>query len=422
MIKIEDYKEPQHDLPTEKFLNPSKVYLPLSQHTGKPSTPAVKVGDMVEEGQVIATQTALICASIHSPCQGPILRIENYYHPNLKRAESIFIENSGVEKEYKLRKEIDNLVKDQLLEIVKNSGIVGLGGAAFPTHVKLTPPKKIDTLIINGCECEPYLACDYRLMVENTEEIFKGVEIISKIIEPKNVIFAVEDNKPDAIKNINLLINAHKYIKLRVIKTNYPQGGEKQLIYAVTKRKVPGGKLPFDVGCLVHNVATIFAIYESVYWGKPLIERLVSFAGDALTTPKNIWVKIGTTLQELFDNKILQFKGEPKKIICGGPMMGVALDSLNYPILKGTGGFLFLNEPVSELEEQSCIRCARCVDACPMNLLPLEYPKRIKKEEYNSLNDFNINDCIECGCCAYECPAKIPLVHYIKIGKRYLPK
>jgi len=301
-----------------------------------------------------------------------------------------------------------------------------MGGAAFPTQVKLSPPKEIDTLIINGCECEPYLATDYRLMVENLEEIFKGIEIICRLIKPKQVIIAIEDNKPLAIKKSNRFVSVRKFAlpeaKVIVLKSSYPQGSEKQLIQSTTKRKVPPRGLPLDVGCLVHNVATCFAIYEAIYLGKPLIERLVSFCGDALVEPKNIWLKIGTTLKELFDQKILEFKTPPEKIISGGPMMGISLDSLDYPILKGTGGFLFLKDLKNIGEESPCIRCARCIDVCPMNLMPLEYAKRVRIEEYNNLDQLNIVDCIECGNCAYTCPGKIPIVHYVKIGKKYAPK
>ncbi|MCK5494124.1 MAG: RnfABCDGE type electron transport complex subunit C, partial [Candidatus Omnitrophica bacterium] len=270
------------------------------------------------------------------------------------------------------------------------------------------------------------LSTDHRLMIENLKEIFIGIEIIAKLIKPKRIVFALEENKTEEKKQINFYINTRKFklpkTELIILKTAYPQGGEKQLIYAVTKQKVPGGKLPLDIGCLVHNVATCFAIYEAVYLNKPLIERLVSFCGDSLVKPKNIWIKIGTTLQELFDQKILEFKNEPKKIISGGPMMGITLNNLDYPILKGNGGFLFLRDHVTEIKESECIRCARCIDVCPMDLLPQEYVKRVKNEEYDNLLDLNINDCIECGCCAYICPAQIPIVHYIKTGKVYVPK
>ena len=425
MIHVKEYKEPQHNLKSEKFFTPKKLYLPLSQHTGKPSLVCIKPGEIVEEGQKIAKEAGFISASLHAPTKGKILNIDIWHHPNLKKQECIIMQCEDEQKNYTPRKDIASLSKKEILEIIKDSGIVGMGGAAFPTQVKLNPPKPIDTLIINGCECEPYLAADYRLMVENLSQVFNGVEIICKLIEPKQVIFAVEQNKPDAIKGINRYINTKKVKlpnpKLIILKSTYPQGGEKQLIHSTSRRKVPPGKLPFDVGCLVHNVGTCFAIYDAIYLTKPLIERLVSFCGDALKEPKNIWVKIGTPLQALFDEKILQFKDEPKKIICGGPMMGLALDNLEYPILKGTGGFLFLKDLVEEIIETPCLRCARCVDACPMNLLPLEYVKRVKKEEYKALLDFNIGACMDCGCCTYECPAKIPIGHYIKVGKDYVP-
>lgn len=423
MIKIEEHKQPQAGLATEGFLNPKRLYLPLSQHTGRPSLPCVNIADIVEEADLLAKEDGFISVRLHSPKRGKILNITEGCHPSLKRAKCIILECQAQEKEYSYRKNVESLDKEELREIIKNSGIVGLGGAAFPTHVKLNPPKKINTLIINGCECEPYLACDYRLMIENLREIFKGIEIICKIIEPDEVIFALEDNKTEVVKKLNLLISTKRVnlpkTKSAILKTAYPQGAEKQLIYSVTRRKVPSGRLPFDVGCLVCNVATAFAVYEAVYLNKPLIERLVSFAGDAIATPKNIRVKIGTTLKELFDAGHLKFKHEPRKIICGGPMMGVALDGLDYPILKGTGGFLFLSKNLDIAEEDPCIKCARCVDSCPMNLLPLELARRIKKEEFAALDDFSIADCIECGCCNYVCPAKIPLVHYIKVGKKY---
>ena len=423
MIHVKEHKEPQHNLQSEKYLNPKKLYLPLTQHTGKPSVTCVEIGEMVKEAQVIGKENGFISACLHAPKKGKVLSLDQWYHPILKKQDSILLQCESQSKQYSPRKNIEKLTKEELLEIIKNSGIVGMGGAAFPTHVKLNPPKKIETLIINGCECEPYLATDYRLMVENLKEIFKGIEIISKLIEPEEVIFAIEKNKIAVLKELNRLIATKKFKlpkpSVMVLKSTYPQGGEKQLIYSTKRKKVPSTKLPFDVGCLVQNVATCFAIYEAVYFNKPLIERLVSFCGDALASPKNIWVKIGTTIKELVDEKILELKSEPKKIIFGGPMTGVGLDNLEYPILKATGGVLFLSNVVEKVPEAPCISCARCVDTCPMDLLPLEYVKRVKKDEFESLDDFNIKDCIECGCCAYACPAKIPIMHYIKTGKAY---
>ncbi len=426
MIRLKECKEPQHHLASQSYLMPKKLYLPLSQHTGAPATPCVQPRSEVKEADLIGQAQGFISSQLHAPAKAKVLGVDYWSHPLHKRAMCISLQCDPSRKDYLLRENINFLNKEALIEIIRKCGIVGMGGAAFPTHVKLKPPKTIDTLIVNGAECEPYLATDYRLMLENLEGVFKGMEIVCNIIEPKRVIFAIEENKPEAIKAVNLFISTKRFrlpdLSLSVLKSMYPQGGEKQQIYSVTRRRVGPGKLPFDVGCLVHNVATFFAIYEAVYYDKPLIERMVSFCGDALVEPKNLWVKIGTTLKELFDEKILEFKHEPEKIIAGGPMMGLALDSLQYPILKGTGGFLFLRKSDDELLETSCIRCARCVDVCPMSLLPLEYVKRVKRQEYAALGDFAISDCMECGCCSYTCPAQIPIVHYIKIGKNYAPK
>ena len=423
MIKVEEKKIPQHDLKTEKFLSPKKLYLPLRQHIGAASKEIVKEKEEVEEAQVLADLGGKVSSYLHSPKKGKVISIDYFNHPSLGRERAIIIECQDEEKKYFERKNVAQLSKKDLLNIIKEAGIVGMGGAGFPTYVKLNPPKKIDTLIINGCECEPYLAADYRLMVENMEGIFKGIEIIAKIIEPKRVFFCVENNKPEAIKKINSILALKKYhlplTQLIVLKSAYPQGGEKQLIYKVTKRKVPPQSLPFDVGCLVHNVATCFSIYEAVYFSKPLIEKIVTFAGDALESSKNLWVKIGTLVSELFERGILKFKKDPKKVIFGGPMMGIALKNLDYPILKTTGGVLFLSDEVDFEEERRCLHCARCVDVCPMGLVPLEFVKYVKNKEYARLNDIFIKDCIECGMCSFVCPAKIPIVHYIKIGKLY---
>ncbi|MDD4955211.1 MAG: electron transport complex subunit RsxC [Candidatus Omnitrophica bacterium] len=427
MLKVTKSEEPKHNLPCEKFLTPRKLYLPLSQHTGKPSKICVNLQDTVERGQAIAVEDGFISSRLHAPEKAKIIDICEWYHPVLKKAKCIVMEPIE-EQEHKFtpREKVNNLDKEALLKIITDNGIVGMGGAAFPTHVKLSPPKKIETLIINGCECEPYLNSDSRLMTEKLDEIFKGVEVICRIIEPKEVIFAVEDNKTEAIKKLHLVFSIKKYklpnLTLKILKTAYPQGGEKQLIYFLKNRKVPAGGLPLDVGCLVHNVATCFAIYEAVYFDKPLIERLVTFAGDALAQPKNIWVKIGTPIYELFDKGILRFKNEPRKIICGGPMMGIALDNLNYPVLKGTGGFLFLSENYSLGEEGPCIRCGSCVRECPMSLMPTLIDLAARNENWQLAAIYGSADCIECGICSYVCPTRRWLVQSIKQAKIKTPK
>lgn len=421
MLKLEEHKQPRHKLKTERFLNPKKLYLPLSQHTGKPSLPCVKAGDTIEEGQVIASEEGHISARLHSPKKGKIDAISDWYHPQLKRAKCIILDCQAQEKNYQPRTNIEDLSKEELLNIIKDKGIVGMGGAAFPTHVKLRPPKPIDTLIVNGCECEPFLASDNRLMIEQPEPILKGMEIISRILSPKNIIFAVESNKPEAIESINKAIRAKKNSLsnccLAVFKTAYPQGGEKQLIYSATKRKVPAQGLPLDIGCVVHNVGTCFAVYEAVYCDKPLIERMVTFAGDALATEKNIWLKIGTTIRELLDKGVLKFKTDPKKVICGGPMMGIALDNLDYPVLKGTGGFLFLTNKVSLGEEGPCIRCGACVRECPMKLMPCLIDLASRNESWEQAKTYGSVDCIECGVCGYVCPTNRRLIQSIKQAK-----
>ncbi len=424
MVKVDECKLPQHNCASEKFYGVDKLYLPLAQHVGRPSRPSVSVKDSVDEAQVIAEADGLISSCLCAPAKGEVVAIENIPHTVMRRSPAIILSCTDERKSYSFQRSADNLKKDELIKLIKDAGIVGMGGASFPTHVKLSPPKRVDTFILNGCECEPYLACDYRLMLEKTEEIIRGVEIVAKIISPSRVIVGIEDNKPEAIKKFRLLLEGEKFalpeVSVVPLKSVYPQGGEKQLIYNLTRRKVPAGGLPFDVGCLVHNVATCFAIYEAVYFRKPLIERLVTFAGGALKEPKNLWVRIGTRVSDLVSAGVLSFQREAVKVICGGPMMGVALDSMDYPVTKGSSGFLFLTEEESNFEEESvCLRCARCVDVCPMNLLPLEYVKRVKNGEFSQLNEFYINDCIECGCCSYVCPARIPIVHYIKVGKKY---
>ncbi len=426
MIHVEEHKEVQHHLPSEKYLHPKKLYLPISQHIGKPANCCVNVGDEVKEGDVIAKEDGFISARLHAPTSGKITAIDVCKHPVLKKVPCIVMDCTNEPRGYKQHKDIESLSRKDLQTMVKDAGIVGMGGASFPTHVKLDPPKEIDTLIINGCECEPYLACDYRLMVENLNEIFHGIELVCQMINPKTVIFAVEDNKPEVIKKTHLIKSMRRFklpkLEIAVLPTGYPQGGEKQLIESVTERKVPGGKLPMDVGCLVHNVGTCFAIYEAVYFSKPLIERLVTFAGDALEAPRNLWIKIGTTLQELIDGEVIKLKSYPKKIVAGGPMMGMSISGYDFPITKGSGGFLFLTSEAVQFKETACLRCARCVDACPMDLVPLEYAKRVKATKFDNLAELNIVDCIECGSCTYMCPAQIPIIHYIKLGKKYMPK
>lgn len=423
MIHVQEHKHPQHDRVSEKFLTPKKLYLPFSQHIGKPAENKVKPQDEVKAYDILADYSGLVSSRIHAPVKGKIIGIDMCPHPVLSRSAGIIMQCDHSEIEVSPRQDAARLGAEPLRQIIKDAGIVGMGGACFPTYLKLMPPKPVDILLVNGCECEPYLACDYRLMEEETQSVLRGAEIVAKILGVKKVYFCIEANKPNAIKKFNLAISAKRYnfaaAQVKILKSMYPQGGERQLIHRVTGRKVPCGKLPFDVGCLVQNVATLFAIYEAVYLKKPLTERMVTFAGDALVAPKNVWVKIGTPIKELFDEKVLEFKREPEKVISGGPMMGIAIEHLEYPILKGTSGVLFFTHDEVPVYESTCIRCGRCVDACPMRLVPSEIAARVKHKQFDRLGEVFLNDCIECGCCTYVCPAQIPLVHYIKEGKRY---
>ncbi|MCF7870159.1 MAG: electron transport complex subunit RsxC [Candidatus Omnitrophica bacterium] len=424
MLKIAEHKDPQHSFKAEKFLSAEKLYLPLSQHTGKPSKICVEKKQTVRKNQLIAKSDGFISASLHAPVKGEILEIKKHFHPKFGKIKSIILKtelDNNQDNSLNHSFDLEKTAKEDILTAIAEAGVVGMGGAGFPAQVKLNPPKKIDTLIINGCECEPYLASDHRLMVENLEEIFKGIGVISKLVRPKEIIFAVEENKEEAIKKINYFINTKKTnlpkVKLKILKSRYPQGGEKQLIYSLTKRKISGKMLPLDLGCIVDNVATCFAIYEAAYLRQPLTRRIVTFCGDALVKPKNIWLNIGTTLGELIDKKIIEFKEKPKKIIFGGPMTGDTVVNLSTPILKTTSGVLFLEKLPKEEEESACIRCGRCINYCPMDLMPLEYVKMVKNKKYKNLENYQIKDCIECGCCSYICPAQIPVLDYIKLGK-----
>ena len=407
---------------------PKKVILPLQQHTGATCEAIVKADDYVKVGQKIAESKAFVSAPIHASISGKVLGIAKAAHPILGECNAIIIESNGKiewDGSVKQRENADNLSKDELKNIIKEAGIVGLGGAAFPTHVKLSPlpNKPIDTVILNGAECEPYLTCDHALMLEETEKIIKGFQIIIKTLEPKDCYIGIEDNKENAIALFEeKLLNMGLKDKIKVIrlKTIYPQGAEKNLIYSITKRKVPNsGGLPMDVGCIVQNVQTAEAIYDAVYEGKPLIERVVTVTG-AVKEPKNLLVKIGTPVKDLIEY-CKGYEGSVAKIISGGPMMGIAQYTDEIPIIKGSSGILVQKEEIIE-EEKDCIRCGRCVDVCPMILMPTMIAHYAKKDDIDKCEEYFALDCYECGCCSYVCPSKIPLVHWIKYAKSELMK
>ena len=416
-------------LKIEKCPLPAQVVIPVQQHIGAPAAPIVNKGDEVKAGQVIAEPSGFVSVPAHASISGKVVAVEERPHPLGKPVMSVVIENDGNDEWVAL----ESRSLEQALEMdpkdmvgrIRNAGIAGMGGATFPTHVKLSPPpdKPIDTLILNGVECEPFLTSDHRLMLEEPEKILHGVQLIARILKVKRIVIGIESNKPDAIKLLKRW-TADLKLPFEVISLHvkYPQGAEKQLIKAVTGRFVPAGGLPMDIGCVVQNVGTAAAVYDALVEGKPLVERIVTITGDGVSQPKNLSVRIGASYQHVFE-QCGGLKENAGKIIMGGPMMGMAQSSVEAPVIKGTSGLLVLNEKQSsKRREDNCISCARCVDVCPMGLLPKFLAAYVKNDRFDLTEKFNVLDCIECGSCSYVCPAHINLVHWIKFGKQQVIK
>lgn len=420
---LAEYKELSIGPSIRKARLPKAVYIPLLQHTGSPCLALVKPGSTVKTGQLIAKAEKFISSPVHASISGVVKKIDKYPHPVLGEYDAVLIESDGadtMDPSIKERRNAHLISISQLRDIIRDAGIVGLGGGAFPTHVKLTLPesKPIDSIILNGAECEPYLTSDHRLMLEKKTEIIEGLKIILRLTGAKRAYIAIESNKMGAVFNLEKLIKKDPAIEIAVLKTKYPQGAENQLIKVILNREVPAGGLPFDIGCVVHNIGTAVAIYEAVYKGKPLYERVVTITGDCIKEPCNLTARIGTPIKDLVENAG-GFIKEPVKIIAGGPMMGLSQFDLDTPIIKSTTGLVFLSkDKVSESREEICIRCARCVDTCPVRMIPADIFRLVKNKRFSTLSEYNITDCIECGCCAYECPSKIPLVQWIKLGKQ----
>ena len=408
----------------EKIAIPKQVSVPIGQHLGAPATAVVKKGDEVKVGQLLAKATGFISANIHSPVSGKVFKIDNVYDSSGYRKPSIIIKVEGDEWVDSIDRspEIDGNIKLSAKEItdkINEMGVVGLGGATFPSFVKLMVPegKKIDFLVINGVECEPYLTSDHRVMIERGEEMLIGVSILMKGLKTDKALIGVENNKPDAIEDLRKLAQKFKGIEIHPLKVQYPQGGEKQLIQALTGREVPSGKLPLEVGCVVNNVGTALAVYEAVQKNKPLFERVVTVTGKSVKKPSNFLTRIGTPVKELIE-AAQGLPDDTGKIINGGPMMGKALISTDIPVVKGTSGILIMPEKESKRNDTSnCIRCAKCVQVCPMGLEPVLLSKTSKLEMFEKVENERVMDCIECGSCSYTCPANIPLLDYIRYGK-----
>ncbi|MDR0316326.1 MAG: electron transport complex subunit RsxC, partial [Treponema sp.] len=420
-----EQKEYTENVPIKLLLTgvKSEMVFPLVQHLGAPCKPLVTIGQQVKLGEKIGDSEAFVCAPIHSSVSGTVKDICPHLTVIGTIVESIIIENDGELSEHesiKLRDGFDDLSRDEIVKIIREAGIVGLGGAGFPTHVKLSPPKdkKIDTVIVNGCECEPYLTTDNRVMIEEADPIVTGLRIILKVIGTARGIIAIEDNKPEAIEAIKKTCADIPNIEVAVVKTKYPQGAEKQLINAITKREVPSGGLPMDAGCIVNNVDTVIAVHRAIFRGRPLMRKVVTLTGGAIKNPGNYKVRLGTKLSDLVE-MAGGFKSSPAKVVVGGPMMGVAIFDINVPIVKTTSGVLFLTEEEAHIPpEQNCIRCGQCVEHCPAGLIPIELNTDILRENSAMFLKHNGLDCIECGSCSYICPAKRRLSQAIRTTRR----
>jgi electron transport complex protein RnfC len=417
MVRLAENKHYSENKAIEIFPPPAKVYLPLIQHLGKICNPEVKVGDTVSLGQKIASIQANLSAPIHASISGKVVAIQDWPHPVLGRVKAIVIEGDAQDNDsvfsLKDQGEIDKLTAQDLRKIVLDAGVVGMGGASFPTHIKLNPPQPVDTLIINGAECEPYLTSDARLLIEKTEQISRGTALVARCLGVKRVYIGIENNKPEAIKAFSKISG----IEVKVLKSDYPQGGEKQLIKNILGKEIPRGKLPFDIGVVVQNVATIYAIYEAVYKGKPLIERVVTVTGSCVKFAKNLLVRLGTPIKSLIEF-CGPLKEEPAKIIIGGPMMGIAQYTQEVPIIKSSGGILLMNKKEAKvLDEDPCIRCAACVRLCPVGLMPCAINLASERAFWNLTKEYGALDCIECGICNYVCPSNRRLLQTIKRAK-----
>ena len=419
-VHPEENKELAENLPLKKFPEPETVVIPLSMHVGKPAVPVVKAGDTVKLGQKIAEADGFVSSNIHSSVSGTVVAVEPRKHPNRGMVESIVIRSDGKntpDESVRPNKPLEELSPEEIVDIVKEKGITGMGGAGFPTFIKLKPGKPIDTVLLNGCECEPYLTADHRVLLEYADDVIYGLKAIMKAVDAPKGIIVIEDNKPDAIALLQSRTEGIDNIEVQTVRTKYPQGAEKTLIKNVLKRLAPSGGLPADVGTVVDNVSTAVAISDAIQKGMPLVERAVSVTGEHIANPGNYMVKIGTSVKALIDY-CGGITGEDVTVKMGGPMMGFPLTDEEVPVIKGTNGVIAID--TDHTKEEECIKCGRCVDVCPMELAPLNFAKYVKEGNAQALLDNHIRDCFECGCCQYICSSKIPLVERIRTGKKMI--
>jgi electron transport complex protein RnfC len=428
-VHLHDQKHFTASFPLETMPEPEVVIIPLSQHIGLPAKALVSKGDKVLMGQMIAEAQGGFSVPVHSSVSGTVDTIGSFPHPVHGSSEAIRIISDGKSEWQNKSSDAKNTSKlfssEELLRLIQDAGIVGMGGATFPSHIKLSPPKEhpVDTLIINGAECEPYLTCDHRIMLEKTDILLEGVSILADLLKIKSVFIGIEENKKDCIHQLNQRLqelNSETKPMLIALKEKYPQGAEKSLIFACNGRTVPVGKLPYHVGVIVQNVATVVAIAEAVQLKKPLIERALTVTGDLVRNPKNLWVRIGTPIQNAIDY-CGGMIAEPDKVILGGPMMGLAQRSLDIPVTKGVSGILLMSHAMLK-KETACIRCGQCIINCPAGLMPLRIKELSQSQEYEKAKQYHALSCIECGICSYQCPAYIPLLTHIRDVKAEINK
>jgi len=418
------YHKDTADKPIRRLAFPSRLVLPLDQHIGKPALPLVKKGQEVVRGEPIAAADGNFSVPLHAPATGRIRGIELMPTPRGPKSNAIIIEvyeGSTQEVLWRRPREVGELTPPEIIQAIQETGLVGLGGAAFPSHLKLTLPegKRVDTLVINGCECEPYLTCDHRIMLEQPRELMRGIQYAMRATATRQAIVGVEDNKLDAVEVLRAQLHKGTPIRVEAVETKYPQGSEKMLIKSLLGREVPAGGLPADVGVIVNNVGTLAALGRLLPAGEGLIERVITVAGPGIRKPGNYLVPLGTPIRHILEQ--VGYEGARTEFILGGPMMGPSVSAMETPITKGTSGLLVLNEPAIEEEGHKiwpCIRCARCVNACPMHLNPSMLGQLAAKRRYQEMAEsYHLNDCFECGCCSYVCPSNIPLVQYFRIAK-----
>lgn len=412
------------ECPVQAFPEADILVIPMSQHIGVPCEPLVKKGDRVFLGQKIGENSGL-CVPVHASVSGTVKAVEMRPHPNGMTAMSVVIQNDHLDElspeiQPRTKEQVDALTPEELLGIIREAGIVGMGGATFPTHVKLSSGMgKVDTIIVNTAECEPYITADDRLCREFPEELLSGVSLVMKILGLPKATVAMEKNKPEAAKILSRAIDPESGIVLQLLPTKYPQGAEKQLIKAIAGREVPSGGLPAAVGCAVFNAATCKAIHDAVYLGMPLVRRIVTVSGDIVMEPKNLMVPIGTSYNDLLE--AVGHSENPYKVLCGGPMMGTTQYDLSVPTTKGTNAVTILGRSNKYVvEHPHCLRCGKCVDVCPMGLMPVLMYKSLLGSDVEGMKSVHMMDCIECGCCAYACPACMPLVMSFRSGKTIL--